>query len=302
MNGVTLRACAKINLYLQVTGKREDGYHTLQSVMQTVGTYDDVTVEKSARSGVSLKVLGADLPNDERNIAFCAAKAYAEATGISGGFHVTLNKRIPYGTGLGGGSADAAAVLRGCQLLSGGLLSTEELVKLARGLGSDVPFGLFGGACAVGATGDDVTPLRSMPSCCILLAFPAASVSTAQAYKQLDEVYGSDFSKTSNGRFEQMCLAMNGGDYAGIVSCLENCFLPVVSETVPEVSLMQQRILAYDCDAAGMSGSGPAVYGVYASRRWDKAERAKANVLAWGRSAVLTEPVDASYALYYRES
>jgi 4-diphosphocytidyl-2-C-methyl-D-erythritol kinase len=177
-------APAKINLFLEVTGRRPDGYHTLASVMQTVSLYDEITIVPHP-SRLSLKCNRPDLPVDERNLALKAALRLKEALGVEAGATITLKKNIPLGAGLGGGSSDAAAVLKGLLKLWKKRIPREKLVKIAAGLGADVPFFLQGGAAVARGIGEKLEPIKGVPRAWFILVYPGFPVSTAWVYQNL---------------------------------------------------------------------------------------------------------------------
>lgn len=181
-------ARAKVNLYLEVIGRRPDGYHEIATLLRTVAFGDDVEVETTARSGVVVTTRGADLPDDDRNLAVRAAKAHLAATGAPGGVRLLLEKRVPLGGGLGGGSSDAATVLRCLDAVAGPrALGPERLAALAASLGSDVPFLLDGGAAVARGRGERLTPLPSGPPLTLVLAFPGVPADTAAVYARSGE-------------------------------------------------------------------------------------------------------------------
>jgi 4-diphosphocytidyl-2-C-methyl-D-erythritol kinase len=182
----TALAPAKLNLYLEVVGRRPDGYHELRTLFQTVAFGDDVTVERTAAPGVACEVSGADLPSDESNLAVRAARAWLEAAGAAGGARIRLEKRVPVGGGMGGGSSDAAAVLRLLER-SGPALGAARLREVARGLGADVPFLLQGGTATATGRGDEVAPLPPAPPLAVVLVVPPFGTETAVVYGRVHE-------------------------------------------------------------------------------------------------------------------
>ena len=178
------KAYAKINLSLDITGKRADGYHLLETVMQSVSLYDTVRVERAEEFSVSCSNPHVPL---QGNIAEKAARAFLAAAGLSGGASIHIEKRIPMEAGMAGGSTDAAAVLRALNSLCGERFSRQELCSIGAGIGADVPFCVVVGTCLARGIGEQLTPLPSMMPCRILVVKPSEGISTAAAYRMLDE-------------------------------------------------------------------------------------------------------------------
>lgn len=184
---VTVKAPAKLNLFLEVGNKRPDGYHDIVSVMQTVSLYDTVRIRLSDRAGISLNTEGADLPTDERNTAFAAAKAYLPYFGGKiKGIEINIEKRIPLSSGLGGGSADAAAVLTGLNRINGGLLGKAALARLGLAVGADVPFCVNKGTALVNGIGEVISPCPRLCDCAFVIYVNGEKESTGKMYGELD--------------------------------------------------------------------------------------------------------------------
>ena len=249
------RACAKLNLYLDITGIMPDGYHALRSVMQSIDLYDTVKVEKA--DTIRLTVDKKYIPTDERNTAFKAAKAFFEATGIQGGAEIFIKKIIPVGAGMAGGSADAAAVLNLLNILYGMPLSAEELSEVALKVGADVPFCLEGGTMLAEGKGEKLTPLPKLAKCFFVVVKPFFSVSTKEAYKMFDEQGGDCpdvngiLSALEQRNIHQVCSSM-GND-------LERC----IALKYPEINAIKDKLIGLGAIGAMMTGSGSAVFGVF---------------------------------------
>ncbi|MBQ2819712.1 MAG: 4-(cytidine 5'-diphospho)-2-C-methyl-D-erythritol kinase [Clostridia bacterium] len=249
------RACAKLNLYLDITGIMPDGYHALRSVMQSIDLYDTVKVEKA--DTIRLTVDKKYIPTDERNTAFKAAKAFFEATGIQGGAEIFIKKIIPVGAGMAGGSADAAAVLNLLNILYGMPLSAEELSDVALKVGADVPFCLEGGTMLAEGKGEKLTPLPKLAKCFFVVVKPFFSVSTKDAYKMFDEQGGDCpnvdgiLSALEQRNIHQVCSSM-GND-------LERC----IASRHPEINEIKDKLIGLGAIGAMMTGSGSAVFGVF---------------------------------------
>ncbi|MBQ9941812.1 MAG: 4-(cytidine 5'-diphospho)-2-C-methyl-D-erythritol kinase [Christensenellaceae bacterium] len=254
-----INAHAKLNLYLEITGRRADGYHLLDMVMQSVDLCDTVSLSLCEGGGVQLSCSDPAVPTDGRNLACKAAASVFAATGYAGGANIHIEKRIPMGAGMGGGSADGAAVLFGLNELLGRPLSAEKLAALALPLGADVPFALTGGCLRAQGVGEVLTPLSNNMEGCYLLLKPKAGVNTAAAYGAYDAA-------PVPGPGSAACIAaLAGGDIAAFGAATFNALLPAAKQLCPPVS----ELLAYlsGCaDAAFMTGSGSTCVGVFATQ------------------------------------
>ena len=259
MDTLTLKAYAKINLALDVLYKRPDGFHEVAMIMQAVNLADEVTL--SSRPGdIVLTVSRTDLPADASNLAYRAAALLKEYTGCGQGVHIALDKHIPMAAGLAGGSADAAAVLKGLNTLWDLRLGMAELSKLAARLGSDVPFCLFNGTMLAAGRGEMVTPLPPLPACYVVLAKPPADVPTAWVYRQFkpDRV-------AVRPDIAAMCKALEQGRLDGVADKLANVLESVTIPAHPEIARIKKCMLHCGAMAALMSGSGPTVFGLVSS-------------------------------------
>lgn len=261
-------ARAKLNLTLDVLARRDDGYHALCSVMQAVRLCDEVTVHAGTADGLQVRCRWARelpgglpaLPQDEENLAWRAAQVYCAETGARfGGLQIEIEKRIPSQAGLGGGSADAAAVLRALNALQEGRLSPEALETLGAAIGSDVPFCVRGGTALAQGRGEVLTRLPDAPPMYFVLCKPSFGVSTAALYQQLD--------RESVGRRPDtgaMLHALEERDVPGISRQLSNVFEPLVAREQPQVRELLEALSAHGALGARMTGSGSAVFGVFA--------------------------------------
>lgn len=243
------RACAKVNLTLGVTGRRSDGYHTLDSLMVTTDLCDDVTVTRCRE--VIVTCTGMFLPY--RNTLRAAAERYRALTGRGARIHVY--KRIPVEAGLGGGSADAAAVLRGMQRLYGEA-EERDLYDIALRVGADVPFCLQGGLCRAQGVGEVLTPFRLGAPLHLVLAKPAAGVSTRALFERLN--LPQPLPDTARAM-----AALSGGDVRALGPLLCNALQAEAEALVPEIGTLRQRLLALGALGASMTGSGSAVFGLF---------------------------------------
>lgn len=251
-------AFAKLNLTLDVLGKREDGYHDIQSVMQTVSIRDDIEIDVGTGKPWSLKCNREGIPCDERNLAWKAAKVYCEALGKDpGGIEIRITKRIPVEAGMGGGSADAAAVLRALNDHYGNPLSILALAELGAQVGSDVPFCVVCGTAMVEGRGEKLKKLPDMPDCIIVVVKPEFSVSTPELYKKLDE---TAIAKRPDNR--AMESALLSGDLRRVCDQIGNVFDPVVTAEHPELNYIKSLFHQYGAITYQMTGSGSAVYAI----------------------------------------
>ena len=251
-------AYAKLNLTLDVLGKREDGYHDLQSVMQTVSVRDDIEIDVGTGKPWSLKCGQEGIPCDERNLAWKAAKVFCEALNKDpGGLEIRINKRIPSQAGMGGGSADAAAVLRALNEYYGNPLSILALAELGAQVGSDVPFCVVGGTCMCEGRGERLRKLPDMPDCIFVVVKPEFSVSTPELYRKIDEV--SIPKRPDNRAMESALLA---GDLEKVAHNVFNVFDPVVTEEHLELNYIKSLFHQYGAISYQMTGSGSAVFAI----------------------------------------
>ena len=251
-------AFAKLNLTLDVLGKREDGYHDLQSVMQTISIRDDIVLDVGTGKPWKLMCSVEGIPEDETNLAWKAAKVYCEAMHKDpDGLEIRITKRIPSGAGMGGGSADAAAVLRALNRYYGNPLSIFALAELGAQVGSDVPFCTICGTAMVEGRGERLRKLPDMPDCVIVVVKPEFSVSTPELYKKIDEV-------TIANRPDQQAMesALLAGDLLKVANNLCNVFDPVVTEEHLELNYIKSLFYQYGAIGYQMTGSGSAVYAV----------------------------------------
>ena len=249
-------APAKINLTLNMEGRRADGYHLLSSVFQAISLSDTVVLTNRDEEGIVLSLSDPKLPCDERNTAYKAARVFFEYTGIAPSVSVYVEKRIPQQAGLGGGSSDAAGVLVGLNELYDAGLSLRELCMLGEKVGADVPFCIVGGTAMVTGIGEIIEPLVPLPACHIVVAKPEVGVSTAEAYRAVDSV------ETVRADQSAMRSAIENGDIAAVGLLLSNAFEQALS--IPEVENLLSSMRAFSPLGCRMSGSGSAVYALFA--------------------------------------
>ena len=251
-------AYAKINLTLDVLGKREDGYHDLQSVMQTVSVRDDIEIDVGTGKPWKLICDKEGIPCDESNLAWKAAKVYCDAMNKDpDGLEIRITKRIPSGAGMGGGSADAAAVLRALNEHYGSPLSIFALAELGAQVGSDVPFCVICGTAMCEGRGERIRKLPDMPDCIFVVCKPEFSVSTPELYKKIDEVAITN--RPDNRAMESALLA---GDLEKVAHGLCNVFDPVVTADHLELNYIKSIFHQYGAVGYQMTGSGSACFAI----------------------------------------
>jgi len=252
-----LEAPAKINLYLEVGPPRPDGYHPVRTVLQTVELCDLVEMEVTdGGDGLQLTVEG-DAPSGEDNLCHRAAAAFLAATGLRMGIKIRLTKRIPQAAGLGGGSSDAAAVLRILNFLASEAMGREELLRTAASLGMDTPFFLVGGTALGEGRGERITPLVQAPPLPVLLINPGAGLATGEVYGRFD-LSGVDGPLTQHPG--SLIAALPGGDTRVIAPLLYNSLQRAACELMPEVGALLEKAAAAGAAGALVSGSGPTVF------------------------------------------
>ncbi len=250
-------APAKINWALNVLGKRTDGYHLLDMLIQRISVFDTLTL--LPHPDILLSVTGRDgLPAPEDNLAFRAAKLLQEYTGHRGGARIALMKRIPVQAGLGGGSADAAAVLLGLNRLWNTGLSLLELQNIGLRLGADVPCCLHPGLTRVGGIGERVLPLPVKSACHLLILKPAGGLSTGEVFSRYDRESGTD-----PGDVTRAAAALQEGDYPALGALCRNQLQQAAAAMLPEIQDAADALLVHGALMARMSGSGSAVFGLF---------------------------------------
>jgi len=270
------RANAKINLYLDVLSKRDDGFHDIKTVMHSISLADEVTViyKPSQTRSVKLSLKGNRfLPTDERNLAVKAATLYLETANINADIEIKLEKRIPIAAGLAGGSSDAAATLRAMNKIFGKLFADRVLFKMAASLGSDVPYCLYGKTALCEGRGEIITKLPDKLSLNVVVAIANERISTPQAYAGLDLEF-SDFDgakKTVDPSvYQNLMYAIEKGKLSSDV--LFNVFERSVFQICPRANEIKNKMYALGAEAALMSGSGPSVFGIFENE--NQAEKA----------------------------
>ena len=261
MDKMELKALGKINLGLDVLGKRPDGYHDVRMVMQTIYLYDQITITKRKEPGIGLSTNLFYLPVNENNLAYRAAKLLMDEFEIRSGVDIFLEKHIPVAAGMAGGSSNAAAVLYGINRMFDLGLSMEELMKRGVSLGADVPYCIMRGTVLAEGIGEILTPLPPMPRCQIVVAKPPVSVSTKMVYEKIDSrriVEHPDIDGIIDGLKE--------GDVTKIASRMGNVLEQVTVEEYPVIDKIKRLMNEGGAKGAMMSGSGPTVFGIFTEK------------------------------------
>lgn len=262
-----LQAFAKINLGLDVLGKREDGYHEVRMIMQTIRMYDQLDMRKSVEPGIHLTTNKKYIPVDENNLVWRAAKLMMDTCGIMEGVSIHLHKVIPVAAGMAGGSSDAAATLVGMNRLFHCGLSKEKLMELGVQIGADVPYCVLRGTALAEGIGEKLTVLPPMPDCWIMIGKPGISVSTKYVYTTLD--LNTD---TVHPDIDGMKKALEDGNLYGITERMGNVLQDVTIPAYPEVERIKEQMKTLGAVNAMMSGSGPTVFGIFDNE--EKAQKA----------------------------
>ncbi len=260
----TQKAYAKINLSLDVVGRRPDGYHELISVMQTLSLCDTLHFEKKRGDGMTFSS-NCDLSANKSNLIFRAAEAYFAAANTRFGLHVGLDKKIPMKAGLGGGSADAAATLRALNALDGGRFDEEALCAIGARVGADVPFCVAGGTRLCRGIGEKMQKIPNTLHPFVVVVMGAEGISTPQAFAAIDEAYG-DFrgvAKVAEQKHKEIVDCLKGGKTDTVKGVIYNRFEDVILSVRPRVAQIKRALLDAGAFAAQMSGSGPAVFGLF---------------------------------------
>lgn len=264
-----LRALAKINLGLDILRKREDGYHEVRMIMQTIQMYDVLKMKKVKKPGISLSVNYPYIPSDERNLVYKAAKLLMDEFQVKEGVDICLEKFIPVAAGMAGGSSDAAAAMVGINRLFKLGLSERELMDRAVNIGADVPYCIMRGTALAEGIGEKLTRIAQIPDCFVLIGKPGISVSTKMAYEslQLDKI-------SSHPDIDGMIRDIENGDLLTITEKMGNVFEPGIIEKYPVIGEIKDLMEDNGALKAMMSGSGPTVFGIFDDR--EKMEAAAA--------------------------
>ena len=259
LDNISEKAYAKINISLDVTARRDDGYHDMAMIMQTVSLCDSVRMSLDGSGKISARTTLPFIPGDERNLAVRAAKRFfAELGAAEPGLCISIDKHIPVGAGMGGGSADAAAVLRGLNRACGSPLSVERLEALAAEVGSDVAFCIRGGTMLARGRGELLSPLPPMPDCVYVICKPRFSISTPELFRKLDQVALRRHPDTAG-----IEAALERGELGEICRRMYNVFEDVDDRRMRTVSAIKSVLIDGGALGAVMTGTGSAVFGVF---------------------------------------
>ena len=278
-------AYAKLNLTLDVTAKRSDGYHDMLMVMQTVSISDSIVLEQTGEKGIRAASNFRYIPTDERNLAVRAAGAFLDTIGeAKDGIVIRMDKTIPVGAGMAGGSADAAAVLRGMNRLYGNRMSRRELEKLGEQVGSDVAFCVAGGTSLARGRGEVLEDLTPMPDCAIVVCKPGFSISTPELFQKLDQTGLRTHPDTAG-----MLNALESGNLREISMRMFNVFEEVADRRMRSETEIKHVLLDHGALGAVMTGTGSAVFGVFSDEA--AAETCAANLRAEHKFCRVGRPV-----------
>lgn len=262
MDKLELKALAKINLGLDVLGRRENGYHDVRMVMQTIYLYDDVFMQKTKEEGIHLETNLFYLPVNENNIAYKAAKLLMDEFQIEGGVSIRLNKFIPVSAGMAGGSSNAAAVLFGMNRMYQLGLSQQELMERGVKLGADVPYCIMRGTVLAEGIGEELTPLPALPKCYVLIAKPPVSVSTRTVYEKLDAL-----DIVNHPNIDGILEGLEEQNLEKITANMGNVLEEVTVGDYPVIEKIKKVMKDAGALNAMMSGSGPTVFGIFTDRK-----------------------------------
>lgn len=285
MEKLMMKAYAKINWTLDVVGKRSNGYHDVDMIMQSIDLHDRIIIYRANHKNIVLQSNSPFIPRDSRNIAYKAAELLKQHCMIDRGAHIYIDKKIPIAAGLAGGSTNAAAILLGLNRFWNLGLQLNELQDLGLKLGADVPFCLLGGTVKARGIGEIITPLPCLSPIWLVLVKPSFSVSTKKVYQSLkwDKVNIKPDTEKMIQALNDMDLVAIGGNMVNVLEC-------VTTEMHPEITNIKQDLLNSQAIGAVMSGSGPTVYGIY--QNWDAAQGAKRILEQKHKQVILTKTRD----------
>lgn len=263
MDTIRLKALAKINIGLDVLRRREDGYHDVKMIMQTVGIYDQICLNREKTPGIRVKTNLFYLPDNENNLVYKAAKLLMDEFSITDGVSIDLNKYIPVAAGMAGGSSDAASVLYGMNKMFSLGLSQEELMKRGVKIGADVPYCIMRGTALAEGIGEILTPLPPMPACFVLVAKPGISVSTKFVYENL---HANDLRPEQHPDIDAAIAGIRAGDLRRTAQAMGNVLELVTAKEYPVIEEIKNFMKKRGALNAMMSGSGPTVFGLFESK------------------------------------
>ena len=287
MNQMRLKALAKINLGLDVLRRKEDGYHEVKMIMQTINLHDQIHIRKIEEEEIKIRTNLYYLPNNENNLAYKAAKLLKDEFHLPGGISINLKKVIPVAAGMAGGSSDAAAVLFGMNKMYGLKLSMQELMERGVKLGADVPYCIMRGTALAEGIGEKLTKLPTMPKCHILIAKPPINVSTKFVYENL---HANDLKPEDHPPVDVQLEALKEGDLEKLVANMGNVLERVTVPAYPVIDEIKQLMLDNGALGSMMSGSGPTVLGIFTSYTKAKEAYEKIEQSGLSKQIYLTTP------------
>ena len=262
MNSIKLKSRAKVNLSIDVLGKRQDGYHLVEMIMQTIDLYDLIEINEKDNDQITIKSTSDEIPLDCNNLVYKAANLIKKTFNINKGVEIHIKKNIPVAAGMAGGSSNAAAVLVGLNKLWNLNLSNQQLEKIGLKLGADVPFCINGGAVLASGIGEELTPIKGLTKdVCILVCKPDLFVSTKEVYECIDS---KDIDKRPNNKFLIECL--KNEDTRQLAENMFNVLEGVTMDKHPVIQQIKDIMITNKALGAMMSGSGPTVFGLYENR------------------------------------
>lgn len=286
MDKISIKAYAKINLGLNVLRKRDDGYHDVSMIMQSINLYDTLTIKRMENTGISVSTNLSYLPTDKGNLVYLAAKLFVDTFHITDGLYINLDKKIPVAAGLAGGSSDAAATLKALNELYQTGLTLNELMNLGIKLGADVPYCIMLGTALSEGIGEILTPLDPIPPCYIILVKPSISVSTKYVYENLlinSDIFHPDIKK--------MIHAIESRDLNELASHMDNILQTVTIKNYPIITKIKEQLLELGALTSLMSGSGPTVFGIYDKKEIAEKAYEILKTQSLGKEIFLTEPI-----------
>lgn len=263
MDTIRLKALAKINIGLDVLRRREDGYHDVKMIMQTVGIYDQICLNREKTPGIRVKTNLFYLPDNENNLVYKAAKLLMDEFSIEDGVSIDLNKYIPVAAGMAGGSSDAASVLYGMNKMFSLGLSHDELMRRGVKIGADVPYCIMRGTALAEGIGEILTPLPPMPACFVLVAKPGISVSTKFVYENL---HANDLRPEQHPDIDAAIAGIRAGDLKATAQAMGNVLELVTAREYPVIEEIKNFMKKRGALNAMMSGSGPTVFGLFENK------------------------------------
>jgi 4-diphosphocytidyl-2-C-methyl-D-erythritol kinase len=298
---VSVNSYAKVNLSLDILERRPDGFHDIESVMQSIDLHDMITMRIATEPGITVMCDSPGIPTGEANLAYKAASVLCQRYRIADGVQIRIRKQVPVQAGLGGGSSNASAVLLGLNSLLGLSIGQGELRDMAACIGSDVPFFIYGGTALARGRGEDILELPDIPVWWMVIVKPEFGVSTAWAYRRLDEMrlaadnIGSPNIGIAETASQRMLRCLESGNAAQLPTALANDMEPPAVEQHPEIEIIKARLV--DAGAAGalMSGSGSAVFGLFA--HYDEASRAVDYLSGLYRQVFLSKTIGRSESI-----